>query len=553
MPDVGKGGLMRRGWGRAVVLATAFAAATSGLSRSLHGQRPQSVAPSASATVGSPGALAGWAGRADAMLRDGQLDIGPVQQDTMLPGRLHERLVQRYQGLPVFGGQLVRQMNGDQIVSVFGRIFDGVSVPEIEPALDGAAAGAAAERDLGSGAVAGRTELGVLPRTSGAVLVYRIDVRSGLDVQVYYVNARTGAIEEHRSRILHQSPVVTAGSGVLNDPKKVSAQSTSSGYRAVDSLRPADAFTLDFHGSFTRLNSFLQSGTVVTADLAVSSTPTWTDGAVVDAHVYEGWVYDYYYRRFGRRGLDDHDIPVVGIVHPLARADASQYAPETVGTWINNAAYLGDGFIFYGDGDGRLFTYLAGALDVVGHELSHGVTDYSSQLDYKDESGALNEAFSDIMGTAIEFFFERSGKGPQKGPNWLIGEDVTRAAPGFIRSLQNPAASGNPDHYSLRQLIGTAVDNGGVHLNSTIASHAFYLAVAGGRNRVSSIAVQGVGLPNMERMERIFFRAFAFLLTPAATFSDARAATLQAATDLYGAASNERAQVAQAWTAVGVQ
>jgi thermolysin len=317
-------------------------------------------------------------------------------------------------------------------------------------------------------------------------------------------------------------------------------------------LRPADLFTLDFRGSIGRLSDFLQTGQLFTSDIATASSNTWTDGSVVDAHVYQGWVYDYYYKRFGRHGLDDHDIQIIGLTHPLARADVSLYPPEIVGTFINNAGYLGDGLIFYGDGDGRIFDYLAGALDVVGHELTHGVTDYTSRLEYHDEPGALNEAFSDIMGTAIEFFFEK-GNAPQKGPNFLMGEDVTRAPPGYTRSLQNPVEAGTPDHYSLRQFIGTAIDHGGVHVNSTIVSHAFYLAVAGGRNRVSGIAVTGIGVANIERMERIFYRAFAFMLTPLSQFADARTATLQAAADLYGASSNERAQLEQAWTAVGVQ
>ena len=242
----------------------------------------------------------------------------------------------------------------------------------------------------------------------------------------------------------------------------------------------------------------------------------------------------------------------MGLTHPLARADASSYSPEMIGSFLNNAGYMGDGFVYYGDGDGRIFDYLAGGLDIVAHELSHGVTAYTSDLDYKDESGALNEAFSDIMGTAVEFFFEKSGAGPQKGPNFLIGEDVTRIAPGYIRSLQNPITTGYPDHYSLRQFIGTETDHGGVHVNSTIVSHAFYLAVAGGTNRVSGITVTGVGVANIDRMERIFYRGFVFMLTAKSQFADARAATLQAATDLYGANSNERAQLLQAWTAVGV-
>jgi thermolysin len=205
----------------------------------------------------------------------------------------------------------------------------------------------------------------------------------------------------------------------------------------------------------------------------------------------------------------------------------------------------------FGDGDGRLFNFLAGGFDVVAHEWTHGVTEFTSNLTYRDESGALNEAFSDIMGAAIEFFYYPAGSGRDQA-DWLIGEDVYLAAPGFLRSLSEPSRRGHPDHYSLRQFIGTNSDDGGVHFNMTIATHAFYLAVAGGRNRVSGISVPGVGLGNIEKMERIFYRAFTQLLSPDARFSDARRATLLAATDLYGAGSNERAQVELAWTAVGV-
>src|SRR6185295_18645423 len=116
----------------------------------------------------------------------------------------------------------------------------------------------------------------------------------------------------------------------------------------------------------------------------------------------------------------------------------------------------------------------------------------------------------------------------------------------------NPISRGHPDHYDLRRFIGTGVDDGGVHFNLTIATHAFYLAVAGGRNRVSGINVPGVGMGNMERIERVFYRAFTMLMAPNSRFSDARRATIQEASDLFGAGSNERTQVELAWTAVGV-
>lgn len=538
---------------RAAVVLCSVALAFSSSARVGGQQRPR--APAVASVAASGGTLEPWVSRVDAMLRNGTLDIDRVQADTMIAGRTHERLAQRHEDVPVFGGQLIRQLDGRSIVSVFGQMFENVSLPTVVPSIEGAAAAAIAERAAGAGAAADTPVLGILPKADGYVLVYRMTVRSAWDIRMYFVNAATGAIEDQRSQIKPQQdlPTIGLGTGVLGDQKKVSAAQSSSGFRAIDLRRPADAFTLDFHGSVSRLNGFLQTGAVFLSDVATSSSADWTDGSVVDAHVYEGWVYDYYFKRFGRHGIDDRDLPIISIVHPLARSDAGRFRPEDVGLFINNALYLGDGFMMYGDGDGRIFDYLAGGFDVVAHELTHGVTDFTSQLEYRDESGALNEAFSDIMATAAEFFFFRSGQGPQKGPNFVVGEDITKFSPGYIRSLQDPISAGDPDHYSLRQFIGTPIDNGGVHVNSTIVGHAFYLAVAGGRNRVSGTTVAGIGVANMEPMERIFYRAFAFLMGPRAQFADARAATLQAAADLYGSNSNERSQVAQAWTAVGVE
>jgi thermolysin len=219
-----------------------------------------------------------------------------------------------------------------------------------------------------------------------------------------------------------------------------------------------------------------------------------------------------------------------------------------IDSFFANAAYLGDGIMYYGDGlppnvtyFGQRYNYMSGGLDVVAHELTHGVTDYSSALIYRNESGALNEAFSDIMGTAVEFFQQ-----PDKA-DYLLGEDVV--TPGGIRSMQNPTAYGDPDHYSIRYT--GSQDNGGVHINSGIANHAFYLAIEGGRHRLGG-TVQGVGGANRLQIERVFYRAFTSFLTPSATFSQARAATIQAARELYGSGSAVETAVVQAWNAVGV-
>src|SRR5919202_3669015 len=148
-----------------------------------------------------------------------------------------------------------------------------------------------------------------------------------------------------------------------------------------------------------------------------------------------------------------------------------------------------------------------------------------------------------MMGTAAEFFYQPAGEGVMKA-DYLIGEDVV--TPGGIRSMANPGVFGDPDHYSKR-FLGTA-DNGGVHTNSTIASHAYYLAIEGGTNRTSGLSVQGVGVANREQIEKTFYRGFTQLMPANATYSVARAVTIQAARDLYGTGSAAERAVTQAWT-----
>ena len=503
------------------------------------------------AVNGAADALPAALARVEMMLRVGELDIASRQEDTMIAGRAHERLKQIYKGVPVFGGEVACQMDGRSIVTLSGRVYDGIDL-DVSAQISPERANQIALAISGTGAnVHGETTLGILPAAGGTYrLVYTMEVRSDWDVRHIDVDAKTGDIARRFSKI-QTSTTIGQGTGVFGGQRKMSTDATSSTFRAVDLLRPAPAYTFDLRGSLGRFNSFMASGFLFNSDIATDSDNVWTDGPTVDAHVYQGMVHDYYFKRYGRRGLDDHNLEIDGVVHPLARSQANTQPPDVVNTFINNAFFCCDGLMVYGDGDGRFFTYLAGGLDVVAHEMSHGVTQYSSNLDYQDEPGALNEAFSDIMGAATEFFYQPAGTGQEKA-DWLIGEDVVIGFPGYLRSLSNPNAVFDPDHYSLRRYIGTDVDNGGVHYNMTIVTHAFYLAVAGGRNRVSNQTVTGVGMANIERMEKIFYRAWVLLMGPTSNFADARAATLQAASDLYGASSNERTQVAAAWSAVGV-
>jgi thermolysin len=283
--------------------------------------------------------------------------------------------------------------------------------------------------------------------------------------------------------------------------------------------------------------------------MASDADNDWKDPVVVDAHAQAGWAYDFFYKRFGRKSLDDKDGRVLVITHPVNRSDLSFYIStgviDDVLDYYVNAFYAGgrSGIFVFGEGlpagwrvGGQSYNYLAGGLDIVAHEYTHGVTDFSSALGRTGEPKSLNEAFSDMMAVAADFYL-RPGRA-----NYTIGEEVIS---GGLRSLADPAALGGVDHYSKRKPAGYEYDNSG------IPSHAFYLAIEGGTNRTSGRAVQGVGAANREQIEKCFYRGFTSLISQA-TFSMARARTIESATLLYGAGSAPERAITQAWDAVGV-
>ena len=274
--------------------------------------------------------------------------------------------------------------------------------------------------------------LTILPREGGAfTLVYTARVATPEDVTLYFIDARTGAIVDQRSDAKRQVSSVGVGIGVLGERKKVSSSSQGGTFVGSDRLRPPMIETYDMRGNLARLLNILNGFTIPGAsDFASDSDNDWTDGANVDAHVYAGYTYDYYFKRFGRRGLDNANIRMRSFTHPVNRDDARTASIGVLGTFYLNAFYAGDGIMVYGEGlppnltfGGQRWNYLAGSLDVVAHELTHGVTDYSSELIYANESGALNEAFSDIMGVSAVFFFQQAGSGAGTA-DYIIGNDV---------------------------------------------------------------------------------------------------------------------------------
>lgn len=271
------------------------------------------------------------------------------------------------------------------------------------------------------------------------------------------------------------------------------------------------------------------------------ATDTAGDRAAIDANYVASKYDDYMREMFGRNGIDNNGVPGRAVIHTNEQ--------------MVNAFYYKN-VMWYGDGDG----VTAGPLvdkDVASHEPTHGLTEHTSGLIYRGESGALNEAVSDIIGSAGFSWYLRGRKDQGIASDYLVGEDCwTPGQEGdALRYMANPTADRqgpgegySRDHYSTRYTGWQ--DNGGVHLNSGIANNWFYLIANGGENPTSKMAVEGMG---MEKALNVIYRASTVYFTPSTTFAEARVACIKAAEDLYGKGSKEAAIVATGWSAVGVE
>jgi len=443
-------------------------------------------------------------------------DMRLVARDPGGAGRsaMAERYRQFVGSAEVLGGQVTIYADADgRRTAVIGAHYPNLRPaggPRLGPAE--AQAIAAARRPAATGEW--HNDLMIDPEA--ARYFYRVEQR-GLDSRWFsWIDAETGAVLNEYDGFATQASGDDIG--VLGDFKDLTGLTTLSNgtyqMRVTSTNRRIETYD-------ARNRQTLPGVLAADAD-DVWNTPGRTSPgqpAMVDAHFY-AHVTDTYLRSL--RGFTW-----------LTRYSQGMRSSVHVGRNYNNAGWNGTQMI-YGDGDGTTFIEFSGDLDVVGHELSHGVTEATSNLIYQNESGALNEAFSDIMGTAIEYYY---GSG-----NWTIGEDITPGANG-IRNMANPNEDNDPSHYADRY-TGTG-DNGGVHINSGIANHWFYLLVNGGQNanasRASGTNVQGVGLA---AAEDIAYRGFT-ALTATSNFCAARASTI-------AVAGSHAANVADAWDEVGV-
>jgi bacillolysin len=275
------------------------------------------------------------------------------------------------------------------------------------------------------------------------------------------------------------------------------------------------------------------------------------DNAALDAHWGAMMTYDYWSTVHGRNSYDNAGAQLRSYVHVDNNYDNA--------FWYLNVMSYGDGSSNGNEGNGY-FDALT-SLDVAGHEIGHAVTEYTANLAYQRESGGLNEAYSDIWGAAIEHFAKGNGNDASPAAKiWLIGDEIDRrSGSAALRSMSDPKSLGQPDTYGgsywVNPNCGTPTsgnDYCGVHTNSGVLNHWFYLTVAGGSGTNDAGDVYSVAGIGMTKSAHIAYRAISFYMTSNTTYAGARTALIQSAIDLYGAGGAEEQAVTNAMYAVNV-
>ncbi len=434
--------------------------------------------------------------RPELILGVGDLSVKRVHIDER--GEAHDRIVQTIDGVPVFGAEAIvnldRRGEIKNVVDKFARnmrVDTKASISQDDARkLAFAAVEGVIEKEI-------KADLQIMPRPQlGAALTHRFQFEGTNNdgdpaMPVVFIDAHSGEV-------------------VMSfDNLKTGRNRNTYNGNTLSSL----------------------PGTLVRNEASANSGDAVLDGA----HNNIGITYDYFFSKHGRDSYNGLGAELRSTVH---------HQKNYVNAFWNGTQMV------YGDGDGVQSGPLI-VLDVAAHELTHAVTDTSSDLIYSNESGALNEAMSDVFGAAVEAFRD----GAVSGNTWKIGEECwTPATAGdALRYMNDPAIAGDYDYYPTRY-VGTS-DNGGVHWNSGIANLAFQLAVVGGshpRGKSSTVVspLSSNSLTSIEMGAAIFYRANTTCLTPSSTFADARSCTVAAANTLYGASA--ATAIGNAWTAVGV-
>lgn len=471
-------------------------------------------------------------------------------------GAEHVRFSRTYAGLDVIGGDFVVHSSRGSLRGV-SKTLNTDFRPGTRPSLDSDTAIARAGADFG-------TEFIGLP--SARLVVFALNTRPTLAYEVvfagqkgngdptemhFFVDAANGRMLD-KWDMVHTAKPGGGGGGTSTTPAIGTGRTLMYGNVTLNTAGSGTSFnmtdTTRGNGAVYDANNVAYSTAASRATLFTDADNTWGDNTLAnratvaaDAHFGVSTTWDFYKNTFGRNGIFNDGKGVKSYVH-VGRS------------WVNAAWYANA--MYYGDGGGSYLPLTA--LDIAGHEMSHGVNQATAGLVYSNDSGGLNEANSDIMGTLVEYYANNAND----PGDYKIGEEIYTNGTSALRYMYDPNLDGNVsyDCYPAGGLGG--VDP---HYSSGPANHLFYLlaegtspaggpasktcAVGDTKNATGTGSLTGLG---RAKAGALWFRAHTVYMTSGTTYPQARAAMLNAANDLYGAASAERAAVAAAWSAIGV-
>ena len=357
-------------------------------------------------------------------------------------------------------------------------------------------------------------------------LAYKMDVYASepLSRQNIYVDAHSGQVI-YKTDQIHTADSLGNAVTVYSGNRVMMADYFNSQFRLRESGRGNGIQTFDLNNT----SNYGAAFDFIDLDNNWNNVNASLDQYATDAHWGAEMTYDYFYQVHNRNSIDGNGFLLKSYVH--------------YNTNYNNAFWDGQRMT-YGDGNGTTFTPLTD-LDITGHEIAHGLTSNTANLVYANESGALNESFSDIFGVSVTSFANNNTL------QWSIGEDATPNGLG-IRSMSNPNAFQDPDTYTGTHYYTGTQDNGGVHTNSGVQNHWYYRLTVGGtgtNDLGNAYNVTGLGI---DIASKIAFRNLTIYLTPNVDHEDARFYAIQSAIDLFGACTPEVISTTNAWHAVGV-
>lgn len=512
----------------------------------------------AAATTPEQSALAYWTSLQPEGITAPAQEFRPVRTVVDEQNNYHIRLEQHWMDIPIYGGEVIVHSFNGHFNAANGRYVPSPQGVTVVPAVTKDRAVDIVKSHLGADRVkkAWTSEelqiIGTETPFEATLMLYAGNGKA-LDLTwhivahpnllrryEYFVNARSGAVVHYHDHTCHlhrhpepASPSVLDGSVTASGIDLLGVNRSFGAWQANNKYYLEDATQTMFNPSSSMPD--MPIGAIVTLDAknttpandatfdfdyVTSNTAVFNNTAGVSAHWNTIKSYEYFKNKFNRNSIDGNGGNIIAFIN----------VAEDDGSSMENAFWNG-GAMWYGNG-GLTFKKLARALDVGGHEMSHGVIEKTANLNYQGESGALNESFADIFGAMID------------SDDWQIGEDVMQPnTHTCLRDLSNPhngfSSSSSPywqpAHVS-EKYSGTQ-DNGGVHINSGISNKAYYLFAT----------ASGVG---KDKAEQVYYKALRDYLVKSSQFVDCRIAVIQAANDLYGSAVANAA--AAAFDAVGI-